>query len=98
MEESRRPLLALFERALNGRPGVRVFDPTPWLCPDSLCVPLRGGMVLFSDAHHLSVAGVRSLLGPALQFLDWTGGLSADVQVSALEPGLARRSLLAVRR
>lgn len=71
VERRRAPLVEGIDRVIMGRPSARVFDPTPALCPGSLCEPIREGVVLFSDAHHLSVGAARGLLNPARPLLEW---------------------------
>jgi peptidoglycan/LPS O-acetylase OafA/YrhL len=46
--------------------GVRLLDPTPYLCPDGQCRASIGGRPLYTDDHHLSEYGNR-LLVPMLR-------------------------------
>lgn len=51
-------------------PGVRLLDPLPVLCTHDFCPGVLEGDVLYSDSHHLTVAGamrLRPLLARALQ-------------------------------
>jgi hypothetical protein len=68
--------------ALTGRSDtVRMFDALPALCGERVCSPLFGSVVLYSDAHHLSVAGSRHLLAFATPGLDWAIGVpQASIQ------------------
>jgi len=44
-------------------PGLRVFDPLPYLCDSSACYAMRSGHLFYSDDNHLSDAGVAYLSG-----------------------------------
>ncbi|NYI76312.1 acyltransferase family protein [Nocardioides panzhihuensis] len=49
---------------------VKVFDPTPYVCPDGICRAVVGGVIVHYDLHHLSGTFVRSLapqLGVAVE-------------------------------
>jgi peptidoglycan/LPS O-acetylase OafA/YrhL len=56
---------ALFQRSDSVALLASVFepstliDPYDWLCPERVCAVLLQGELLYSDAHHLSVAGSR---------------------------------------
>lgn len=52
-------LLAKVEQA---EPKVRVFHPETVMCSAEKCDPAPDGELLYRDAHHLSVAGARSLV------------------------------------
>ncbi len=47
--------------------GAELIDPFPTLCPGQSCSPILDGVALYTDAHHLSVAGSQRI-----------GGLIAD--------------------
>jgi peptidoglycan/LPS O-acetylase OafA/YrhL len=38
-------------------PGLRVFDPLPYLCDSSACYAMNAGHLLYRDDNHLSAAG-----------------------------------------
>ncbi|MBK9346901.1 MAG: hypothetical protein IPN06_11000 [Burkholderiales bacterium] len=42
-------------------PSFRFLDPVQWMC-SSECITMKGGVTLYRDSHHLSVAGVEALL------------------------------------
>ncbi|HRO63184.1 acyltransferase family protein [Thermomonas sp.] len=42
-------------------PGVQLLDPLPALCTRDFCPGVLGGDVLYSDSHHLTVAGAMHL-------------------------------------
>jgi hypothetical protein len=42
--------------------GVRLLDPTPYLCPDRRCMASINGRPLYFDEHHLSEYGNRLLV------------------------------------
>ena len=44
---------------------VRVADLTPYLCPDGVCLPVIGGVVVYLDDNHLTATYARTL-APAL--------------------------------
>ncbi|MGY4396601.1 peptidoglycan/LPS O-acetylase OafA/YrhL [Sphingomonas sp. UYAg733] len=57
--------------ALAGRnPGIRILNPGALLCATGSCVPMRDGVVLFADDHHLSSIGSATLAGPLRPALD----------------------------
>jgi peptidoglycan/LPS O-acetylase OafA/YrhL len=47
--------------ALQGVPGVAIFDPAPVLCDVSRCNIRAGGALLYRDSNHLNDAGSRYL-------------------------------------
>lgn len=47
--------------SLPGR--VQIYDPTSLICPESPCTTERGGVVLYSDSHHLTATFSRTLAG-----------------------------------
>lgn len=47
------------------RPGLRLIDLTPWICPDDLCPGVIGNVALYRDDNHLSRTYARTL-GPAM--------------------------------
>lgn len=47
------------------RPGVRLIDLTPWICPDDLCVGVIGNVAVYRDDNHLTRMYARTL-GPSL--------------------------------
>lgn len=61
--EGRREEAMRWLRGVQQRfPGVLILDPLPALCHEGRCDPMHSGIVLFSDAHHLSEAGSMALL------------------------------------
>ncbi|KAF0654533.1 acyltransferase [Cyanobium sp. Copco_Reservoir_LC18] len=63
------------EAAAAGLPNVHVFDPTPYLLAPDGRVRYRNdqGRIIYSDSHHLSVTGSRSLAEPFERFLAQAG-------------------------
>jgi peptidoglycan/LPS O-acetylase OafA/YrhL len=53
----------------RGFPALRVFDPMSVLCDDRRCQVDRGGMLAYSDSHHLSLRGSHLVSGPLLALL-----------------------------
>ena len=53
-------------RTAERRCGVRLLDPTPYLCPAGLCRGSRRARPLYRDTHHLTDKGGR-LLSPMFQ-------------------------------
>ncbi|WP_282837173.1 acyltransferase family protein [Microbacterium flavum] len=49
-----------------GDPRVALFDPTPYLCDDSLCYGVVGGIPAYYDADHLNLEYAR-LLAPMIE-------------------------------
>lgn len=48
------------ERAANAA-GARFIDPVPWLCVDGSCPVIVGNVLVYRDAHHLTVRFARQL-------------------------------------
>jgi hypothetical protein len=44
--------------------GATVFDATPWLCTNTTCPPVIGGMVVYRDDSHLTNTYAETLTGP----------------------------------
>ena len=44
-------------------PGLKVFDPIPYLCDSSACYAMRAGHLFYSDDNHLSDTGAAYLSG-----------------------------------
>jgi peptidoglycan/LPS O-acetylase OafA/YrhL len=63
------------EAVAAGLPNVHVFDPTPYLLAPDGRVRYRNdlGKIIYSDSHHLSVSGSRSLAAPFKRFLSQAG-------------------------
>jgi len=72
LERQRLAVMAMLGRAENGRPHVRIVDPTQMLCDALFCKPFLNSEVLFSDAHHLTVAGSLALLPTLEPELEWS--------------------------
>ncbi|WP_034160220.1 acyltransferase family protein [Sphingomonas sp. ERG5] len=53
-----------------GNPGIRLLDPSALICPGGRCAPIRDGVVLFTDDHHLSSVGSAALAAPLRPALD----------------------------
>jgi peptidoglycan/LPS O-acetylase OafA/YrhL len=51
-------------------PDVVVFDPTDVFCDEDECFAARGGVVLYSDSHHLSNRGADAVVAKLLTFLN----------------------------
>lgn len=65
-EHDRKDLVDVMKSAATARPGVVLVDPFEGLCDDDNCAAMRGGAVLYSDAHHWTVQGSLAVL-PALR-------------------------------
>ncbi|MEA5442062.1 acyltransferase family protein [Cyanobium gracile] len=74
--------------AAAGLSNVHLFDPSPFfLDAEGRVTPMRpDGTLLFSDDHHLSVSGSRSLAGPFERFLQQQGLTSPGPTPSAPSP------------
>lgn len=59
-------------------PGVRVWDPASVLCRDGRCEVVADGKVLYSDWHHLSLAGSLRLGHYLGEPLAWAAGEAPD--------------------
>ena len=57
-------------RVLADYPQVVVFDAAAHLCDERWCWVSRDGKMLYTDPHHLSVAGSRLLAGPLRKAID----------------------------
>jgi hypothetical protein len=60
-EQSRAAAQAMLAAIARSHPRLRIVDPLDSLCDARGCPVGRGGEVLYSDAHHLSLAGVRTV-------------------------------------
>lgn len=60
-ESNRQAALAMLKRAAMVS-GVQLLDPVQVLCGGTICPAVSGNAVLYSDRHHLTVAGVMRLL------------------------------------
>lgn len=60
------PYRAIVADVLNDFPGVKVFDPLPYLCDAEVCRARIDGVFMYSDDDHLSNAGARLLGGHLL--------------------------------
>lgn len=69
-EAQRGEALALLRRAVASMPNSVLLDPLVSLCSAASCSGLAGGEVLYSDRHHLSVAGAMRLLPALSSMLD----------------------------
>jgi peptidoglycan/LPS O-acetylase OafA/YrhL len=65
-------------------PGVRVFDPLPYLCDGSVCYAMKNGHLLYSDDNHLSAVGSAYLARNFLEQMQLTSQLATAG--SALSP------------
>jgi hypothetical protein len=59
-------MLAQIARA---HPRLRLVDPLQSLCTGDTCPVSKGGEVLYSDSHHLSLAGVQAVASGILRVL-----------------------------
>lgn len=60
----------LFDAMAVRYPNVRVWDPTPWLCPDAYCQHFLDGLPIYRDDDHLSFYGSQRLTEPFMRFLE----------------------------
>ena len=42
--------------------GYPIIDPTPLICPQQLCLPVIGGVLLYRDGSHITATYVRSMI------------------------------------
>lgn len=55
LEEHRLPAITELQRVAAKYPQVRLADPFPLFCSESMCRPYENGVLLYRDADHLSV-------------------------------------------
>lgn len=55
LEEHRLPAITELRRVAAKYPEVRLVDPFPLFCSESMCRPYENGVLLYRDADHLSV-------------------------------------------
>jgi peptidoglycan/LPS O-acetylase OafA/YrhL len=48
---------AVIDSVLKQHPGVMLFDPLGLFCNEETCSPIRNGVMLYFDSHHLSQRG-----------------------------------------
>ncbi|THD44676.1 MAG: acyltransferase [Bradyrhizobium sp.] len=65
--ERRSEANAAIAAAREAVPQLRLFDPLPRLCDETLCYAVRDGVALYSDFHHLSAAGADRLVPDLLR-------------------------------
>lgn len=66
-------LMAGMRRVVDGIPGARIVDPLPALCGEITCPPVRDGIILYKDEHHLTATGARSLAPWFADTMRWLG-------------------------
>jgi hypothetical protein len=76
-ERQRAAVLSMFREQVRAPRGWLV-DPFAALCDSTLCPALRSGRVIYSDSHHLTVAGSMSLLPVAEPALTTALGLNGS--------------------
>jgi len=57
---------AIINSVAKDRPGVMLFDPLELFCDEKTCEPIKNGVMLYFDSHHLSQRGAEKV---ASQFL-----------------------------
>ncbi|HRF07843.1 MAG TPA: acyltransferase family protein [Xanthobacteraceae bacterium] len=55
IEAYRRPAMAALQQVASKYPAVRLIDPLPAFCNETLCRPYENGATLYRDDNHLSV-------------------------------------------
>ncbi|MEE6289014.1 acyltransferase family protein [Georgenia sp. MJ173] len=79
----------LLELAAEQAPGAVLVDLTDFVCPGDTCVPVIGGVLTYSDGHHLTATYSRTLaprLEPVLADVLGEGG-SPDAAPGHASPG-----------
>jgi peptidoglycan/LPS O-acetylase OafA/YrhL len=71
LERARQPLLHVLKQIVPEFKNARIWDPFDVLCNEQMCAPAHAGLVLYSDANHLSIDGSRSLVTFAAPELNW---------------------------
>jgi hypothetical protein len=65
--ERRRAADAAIGAAREAVPQMRLVDPLPFLCDNTVCYAVRSGVGLYGDFHHLSVAAASQLVPELLR-------------------------------
>jgi peptidoglycan/LPS O-acetylase OafA/YrhL len=60
-EQSRQPVVDVLREAAE-QCGVRLLDPLPYLCSETVCPGVVAGRPLYSDDNHLTLTGARRLM------------------------------------
>ena len=68
-QANRQAAFAMLQRAARME-GVQLLDPMRVLCDRDACPAVSGNAVLYSDRHHLTVAGAMHLLPAFLPMLE----------------------------
>ncbi len=76
-ELNRQAAFAMFARAAKTS-GVQLLDPIPVLCRQEECPAVSDGAVLYSDRHHLTVAGATRLLPLFSSMLESNVAVASD--------------------
>lgn len=71
LAQTRSPLVAALGQIVAEFDNARLWDPINSFCDDSVCAPVRDGVILYSDLSHLSVSGSRGLAPVASSQLGW---------------------------
>jgi peptidoglycan/LPS O-acetylase OafA/YrhL len=71
LDRTRRMLVDALGSVVAEFENARLWDPADLFCDANLCVPVRGGVILYSDWSHLTVLGSRGLAAVASPQLDW---------------------------
>ena len=66
------------ERKIAQSAGVGFVDTTGWACPDDLCYPIRGRVLVFTQQNHLTITYARALAGRLTTTIDGLLGADAD--------------------
>jgi hypothetical protein len=71
LDRTRGPLVGALGQVVAEFDNARLWDPINSFCDDAVCVPVREGVVLYSDWSHLTLLGSRILAPVASPQLDW---------------------------
>ena len=62
VDQRNTPITVSLTAAVRGMTEVRLINPIQELCDRRLCYPVRDGVLMYIDSHHLTSTGARSLL------------------------------------
>ena len=69
VERRQHDFRAVIDSVVKQHPGVIVFDPLKLFCNEEVCSPVKDGVMLYSDSHHLSQRGSAEVASNFLTIL-----------------------------
>lgn len=74
VEDRRAPIVAMLKAVADRHEDVRYVDPINVFCGATVCLPYSNGKSLYTDSHHLSLAGSEATFSMHQDDLNWLLG------------------------